>query len=95
MLNLLRRNLLRYLEIHQSHYIQEIREKFKDQKIHISSLPIIKVFSNVECSAAKSYTDLLAKLQYRSVLGCMSFLANLNRPDTSSVNLLSEFQATP
>ncbi|GFS89311.1 retrovirus-related Pol polyprotein from transposon TNT 1-94 [Trichonephila clavipes] len=38
----------------------------------------------------------MAKLPYRSVLGCLSFIANHTRPDISyAVNIFSQFQTNP
>lgn len=86
------------LEIHQSHYIDEVCNKFKHFKIPISSLPLSKgvVFSKVDCPVSQADINYMSKLPYRSVLGCLSFIANRTRPDISySVNILSQFQQNP
>lgn len=84
--------------IHQSHYTDEVCEKFKVHKIPISSLPISKrmIFSKVNCPVAQSDIEFMPKLPYCSVIDCLSFIVNRTRLDLLyAVTLLSQFQANP
>lgn len=86
------------LEIHQKSYIDEICSIFKEYKFPISSLPISKgtVFSKNQCPQFDSEVKEMLNYPYRSLLGCLSFLANRTRPDISyAVNIFSQFQSNP
>lgn len=84
--------------IHQSLYIEDICNRFKKFNFPISSLPISKgmVYSKVQCPQSSAETDEMRQYPYRSVLGCLSFLASRSRPDISyAVNIFSQFQSNP
>lgn len=86
------------LLIHQSNYIVDVCERFKRFRIPITSLPISKgiVFSRADCPVAESDVRQMASYPYRSVLGCLSFIAGRTRPDICyAVNLFSQFQSNP
>ena len=84
--------------IHQSDYIGEVFKRFKDFNPSISSLPISKAvkYSKSDCSVSNADVENMSKFPYRSVLGCLSFLASRTRPDISyAVNIFSQFQENP
>lgn len=84
--------------IHQENYIQEVYDKYSKFKIPITSLPIAKgtVFSKRDCPSTEAETKEMNSYPYRSILGCLSFIANRTRPDISyAVNILSQFQSNP
>lgn len=84
--------------LHQEHYIEEVCNRFNKFKFPISSLPISKgsVYSKLSCPTTDTETEEMSKLPYRSVLGCLSFIANRTRPDISyAVNIFSQFQNNP
>lgn len=87
-----------FLAIHQIPYIDEICQKFKRFKFPITSLPISKgaVYSKTQSPQSDNEIFEMSKFPYRSVLGCLSFLANRTRPDISyAVNIFSQFQNNP
>lgn len=86
------------ISIHQSSYIEEVCDRFKKFKFPISSLPICKgvVYSKTQCPQSSSDSEEMLNFPYRSVLGCLSFIANRTRPDISyAVNIFSQFQSNP
>ena len=64
--------------INQISYIEEIFNRFKDFNPPISSLPIVKgtVFSKSEPEIKE-----MKIYPYRSILGCLSFVAGRTQPD--------------
>lgn len=86
------------LLIHQSNYIADIYNRFKNFNPPISSLPIVKgsVFSKTQSPHSHDEMNEMQQYPYRSLLGCLSFLANRTRPDISyAVNIFSQFQSNP
>lgn len=86
------------LYIHQTAYITEVCDRFKKFKYPISSLPICKgsVYSKTSCPKSESEINEMKQIPYRSVLGCLSFIANRTRPDISyAINIFSQFQSNP
>lgn len=84
--------------IHQHTYINEILNRFNKYKIPISSLPISKnvVYSRSDCPKTPDEINEIKDLPYRSIIGCLSFLASRTRPDIAyAVNLFSQFQSNP
>lgn len=84
--------------IHQSSYIDEVFNRFKQFNPPITSLPIAKgsVYSKTQSPQSPTETNEMKQYPYRSLLGCLSFLANRTRPDISySVNIFSQFQSNP
>lgn len=84
--------------IHQHNYIDKVCNAFSKYQYPMSSLPISKgaVFSRAQCPQQDSECSLMAKYPYRSVLGCLSFVANRTRPDLNyAINIFSQFQSNP
>lgn len=84
--------------IHQSLYIDEVCDRFKDFHIPISSLPIVKgvKFSKNDCPGNQYEAEEASKFPYRNLLGCISFIANRTRPDIAyATNIFSQFQSNP
>ena len=84
--------------IHQSTYIKEVFDRFKDFHPPISSLPISKgiQYSKSDCPNSNEDSEALAKFPHRNVLGCLSFIPSRIRPDISNaVNIFSQFQESP
>jgi hypothetical protein len=84
--------------IHQSNYIQKVYDMFKNFKIPISSLPIAKstILTKLDSPSNNIDIDEMSKYPYRSLLGCLAFIAGRTRPDISfAVNILSQFQENP
>lgn len=86
------------LYIHQQRYIEEVCERFKKYRFPISSLPISKgsVYSKTSCPHSDLEKQEMEQFPYRSLLGCLSFIANRTRPDICyAVNIFSQFQSNP
>ena len=86
------------LYIHQTNYINDVYSRFKKYNPPISSLPISKgiLLSKEQCPATNSELEEMKKIPYRSLIGCISFLACRTRPDVMyAVNTLSQFQSQP
>lgn len=86
------------ISLHQSSYIEEILDKFKDFYPSITSLPIAKgsIYSKTQCPQTQHESDEMLNLPYRNLLGCLSFLSNRTRPDIAyAVNIFSQFQSNP
>lgn len=86
------------LLLHQAQYIDEVFSRFEDFKPPISSLPIAKgtVYSKTQCPQSDSEMNEMRQIPYKSVLGCLSFIASRTRPDISyAVNIFSQFQSNP
>lgn len=84
--------------IHQSSYIDEVVNRFKKFNFPVSSLPISKgaIYSKTQCPQTEVEIQEMASYPYRSLLGCLSFIANRTRPDISyAVNIFSQFQNCP
>lgn len=84
--------------IHQTQYINQVINRFKKFNIPITSLPITKgtIYSKTQCPMSDPELQEIAKLPYRNVLGCLSFIASRTRPDIAyAVNIFSQFQANP
>lgn len=84
--------------IHQTSYIDEICKRFCNFKILLPSLPISKftVFPRKDCPVSQSDVEQMSCLSYRSVLGCISFVASRTRFDLSyAMNVLNQFQSNP
>ena len=84
--------------IHQSEYIDEVFNRFKEFNPPISSLPIANSvkFSKADCPSDNETKVKNSKYPYRNVLGCLSFIASRTRPDISyAVNIFSHFQENP
>lgn len=64
--------------IHQTSYISEIYDRYKQYNIPISSLPITKgvTFSKQDCPQTEIELNEISKLPYRNILGCLSFIAS-------------------
>lgn len=82
------------LYLHQNTYIEKLMIKFKElPKSHVK-LPF-KVGGVLPPKVPESdiiENDLMKKYPYRTLIGCLSFLADRSRPDISySVNLMSQF----
>lgn len=86
------------VSIHQMSYIDEICTRFKDYNIPISSLPISKgiIYTKLQCPQTDPEIKEMLGYPYRSVLGCLSFLASRTRPDIAyATNIFSQFQSNP
>lgn len=86
------------LYIHQQTYIQHVYGRFKSFGIPITSLPITKgsLLSKLDCPYNENEQEEMKHIPYRSLLGCLAYIANRSRPDiTYTVNLLSQFQENP
>lgn len=86
------------LMLHQRSYIKEIYNRFNNFNIPIRSLPISKasIFSKNQSPQTLMEKNEIKLIPYRSLLGCLSFLASRTRPDISyAVNILSQFQGDP
>lgn len=84
--------------ISQTTYIEEVFQRFCCFKPPISSLPIAKgvVFSKTQSPQTHDEVTEMKSFPYRSVLGCLSFIASRTRPDIAySVNIFSQFQENP
>lgn len=84
--------------LYQSNYISEISQRFREYKFPISSLPIAKgiVYSKSNCPQTAEEVSEMTSIPYRSLLGCISFLAQRTRPDICyAVNIFAQFQANP
>lgn len=84
--------------INQTDYIEEVYHRFKSFNPPISSLPIASSikFSKSDCPPDNETKVQNSQYPYRSVLGCVSFIASRTRPDISyAVNILSHFQENP
>lgn len=84
--------------LHQRQYITKILEFYSEFKIPFSSLPIAKgvVLTKLDCPSNSTELEEMSNLPYRSILGCLAFIANRTRPDICyAVNVLSQFQENP
>lgn len=87
------------LTLNQEDYISKIFDKF-NQRHHIPlvNLPMVPGLSLSRDQSPKTENEVkeMANVPYRSLIGCLSFIASRTRPDiTFSVNLLSQFQSNP
>lgn len=86
------------LEIHQIPYIDEVCNRFRKFNYPVSSLPISKgsIYSKIQSPQSETEITEMQNYPYRSLLGCLSFIANRTRPDISyAVNIFSQFQNNP
>lgn len=84
--------------IDQTQYIEEIYQRFSKFNPPITSLPIAKgtVYSKSQRPSTESEIKEMSQYPYRSLIGCLAFLAARTRPDISfAVNLFSQFQSDP
>ncbi|GBO26832.1 Retrovirus-related Pol polyprotein from transposon TNT 1-94 [Araneus ventricosus] len=82
------------LFIHQKTYIDKLMIKFKELPKSNVNLPIKLERILPEKTEEKDIVEneLMSKFPYRSLIGCLSFLADRTRTDISfSVNLMSQF----
>lgn len=82
----------------QEHYIEEVYQRFKKFHPPISSLPISKgcIYSKSQSPTTNEELKEMEKIPYRSLIGCLAFIASRTRPDiTFAVNLFSQFQQNP
>ncbi|GBM36439.1 Retrovirus-related Pol polyprotein from transposon RE2 [Araneus ventricosus] len=82
----------------QEHYITEVYNRYKKFLPPISSLPISKgsVYSKLQCPTTDEETKEMERYPYRSVIGCLAFIASRTRPDINyAINLFSQFQSNP
>ncbi|GBM90699.1 Retrovirus-related Pol polyprotein from transposon TNT 1-94 [Araneus ventricosus] len=82
----------------QEHYINEVYNRYKQFLPPISSLPISKdsVYSKLQCPTTDDETKEIERYPYRSVIGCLAFIASRTRPDINyAANLFSQFQSNP
>ncbi|GBN60444.1 Retrovirus-related Pol polyprotein from transposon TNT 1-94 [Araneus ventricosus] len=82
------------LFMHQKTYIEKLIIKFKELPKSNVNLPIKLGSKLPEKIKEKDIVEneLMSKFPYRSLIGCLSFLADRTRPDISfSVNLMSQF----
>lgn len=87
-----------FLLLHQHQYIQEVFTRFEKFHYPISSLPISKgsVYSKKDCPVNYKEVTEMKSIPYRSLVGCLSFIASRTRPDISyAVNIFSQFQQNP
>ena len=65
------------VKIHQMNYIDEVCDCFSKFKIPLNSLPIRKgsVYSKTQCPQTDLEVEEMSAYPYRSVLGCLSFIA--------------------
>lgn len=87
-----------HLLIHQHQYIAEVLQRFDKYKIPVSSLPIAKgcVYSKKDCPVNYSDISEMKSIPYRSLIGCLSFIASRTRPDIAyATNIFSQFQESP
>ncbi|GBM32987.1 Retrovirus-related Pol polyprotein from transposon TNT 1-94 [Araneus ventricosus] len=76
----------------QEHYITEAYNRYKKFLPPITSLPISKgsVYSKLQCPTTDEETKEMERYPYRSVIGCLVFIASRTRPDINyAVNLFS------
>jgi hypothetical protein len=86
------------LTIDQEEYIDKVCKRFKKFKYSVSTLPISKGFilSKNDSPRNQIERDEMSALPYRSLIGCLSFIAGRTRPDLAyAVNILSQFQEDP
>jgi len=86
------------LVLHQEDYITTVFQKFKSYNPPIASLPVTKgtMFSKQQSPKTEAEIEEMSNFPYRSLIGCLAFIASRTRPDISFiVNLLSQFQANP
>lgn len=86
------------LTLNQENYICEVYERFSKYPIPLVSLPLAPgvVFSRTQCPEHEEDIKEMEMIPYRSLIGCLSFVASRTRPDISyAVNVLSQFQANP
>lgn len=82
----------------QERYINEIRERFLKCNPPISSLPIPKglKYSKSQCPKTNPERNEMMKYPYRSLIGCLGYLAGRTRPDIAyAINIFSQFQENP
>lgn len=87
-----------HVTINQTDYIEKVYDMFKRFKIPHSSLPISKstVLSRNQRPNTNQEIDEMQKYPYRSLIGCLSYIALKTRPDiTYAVNAFSQFQENP
>lgn len=86
------------VSLHQHAYIDKICEHFSKFNFPVSSVPVAKgsIFSKSQCPSTDNERTEMSKYPYRSLIGCLAYIANRTRPDISyAVNLLSQFQENP
>ena len=78
--------------LHQQTYINKLEAKFEElPKSHVI-LPFIVGTVLHKAESKEVETELMEKYPYRSLIGCLSFIADRSRPDISfSVNVMSQF----
>ena len=80
--------------VHQKTYIERLMLKFSKLPKSVVKLPF-KVASILPLKINEreiEENDLMRQFPYRSMIGCLSFLANRSRPDISlAVNIMSQF----
>ena len=80
--------------LHQHTYINKLLVKFKDLPKSFVNLPFKVGFTLPPKVEEKEIVEneIMHKYPYRSLIGCLSFLANRSRPDISyAVNIMSQF----
>lgn len=71
---------------------------FSKFRYPISSLPITKgiILSRLDSSTTEPDIEEMSRMPYRSILGCLSFIASRTRPDLNyAINILAQFQENP
>lgn len=84
--------------LHQAGYIEDIFSRFREFNPPITSLPIAQgsIYSKTQSPQTEEEMTEMKKFPYRSVLGCLSYLASRTRPDIAyATNIFSQFQEKP
>lgn len=84
--------------IHQEPYINKICNRFSKYNLKPSTLPISKgvILTKADSPKTAQEIEVMKQFPYRSVLGCLAFIASRTRPDIMfAVNMLSQFQENP
>ena len=78
--------------LHQSTYIQKLMVKFEDLPRNYVNLPLKVGIVPPREEKEIIENKIMKKFPYRTLIGCLSFLADRSRPEISfAVNLMSQF----
>ena len=78
--------------LHQTTYIEKLIIKFEDLLRNYVNLPIKLGIVPPREENETVENEIMKKFPYRTLIGCLSFLADRSRPDISfAVNLMSQF----
>ncbi|CAM8888021.1 unnamed protein product [Rhodiola kirilowii] len=86
--------------IHQSNYIEKVLKRFKMDKAHPLSTPMVVRSLNIEKDPFHPRSNdeeiLSLEVPYLSAIGALMYLANNTRPDISfAVSLLARYSSSP